>query len=242
MYEVLRVTDEIRELIVEQRPARRDAQAGGQQGHAHAAGRGAPPRRRRRHHHRRDPPRPSTWCRRLSDAEVQVRRHRRRTGSRSRAPSGPSSRDDAELALLRAGARGHQGHGEAEPPRRSRSPEEGQARRGHALLAPARGVPARRHPDPRRGARARRGERATSRCGGCWPTSRTRCAAARRFSDAVDRAPEGLPRASTAASCARPSSPASSTGARPARRYIERDLEARRKIKSALTYPAGDRR
>ena len=90
--------------------------------------------------------------------------------------------------------------------------------------------------DAVRGARARRPP--TSRCSRMLVDVEDGLRAGRR-SRTASTGTRRCSRATTAASCARPSSPATSTPCSTScREYLERDLEARRKIKSALIYPA----
>ena len=108
----------------------------------------------------------------------------------------------------------------------------------HALLAPDGGVRAHRHPDHRR-ARGHRGGLGQQ----ALPADpRRRCASR---STTASRSPRRSPstrrssRRTTSGSCGRPSSPASSTSSlEQLSGYIERDLEAKSKIKAAMVYPS----
>ena len=163
-------------------------------------------------------------------------------GSEVTGTRGARAATTAELALLRAAAARHPGHGEAEHPARSRSPARGSSARS-SCTSPASSA---RSCGP--------GSRSSRRC--TRSARRRRTPSVRRMMADIEdglrarRALLGLPRpaprrcspTSTAASCARPSSPASSTPCSTSSpSYLERDLEARRKIKSALIYPV-DRR
>ena len=104
VYEVLRMTDAMRQLVVEQPPTRTCAKLAISRGHALAARRGAAARRRRHHHRSPRSCGASTRCRagtpqeKVSHGEVQVRRRHRLTGSRSDGPSRPTTSNDARAA------------------------------------------------------------------------------------------------------------------------------------------------
>ena len=216
VYELLRVTDEIRELIVDRAPHDEMRKVARHRGHAHAAGGGAPPGRAGVTTSPRSSA-PSTWSG-ADDDQVRLRRDRPRTATRSRAIQKAASRGDAELALLRAAAPPHPRDREEEPPADRDHRPAGQARGGHAPVPPARARSSRAGLPILEAVQTLGDESDNSSVRRMMADIEDGLRAGERLLGLPRPAPQGLPRRSTAASCARPSYRPARHRARPARR------------------------